>query len=47
MKEKGRGKLTKGPLFRQENATVHTATLSVPTAVNCGFELLPHQPYMP
>ena len=47
MKKKGRGKLTKGPLFLQENAKVHTAQLSVTTAANCSFELLFHQPYLP
>ena len=42
MKKKRRGKLTGGLLFPQHNAKVHSEQLLVPTATNCGFELLSH-----
>ena len=47
MKKKRRGKLTGGLLFPQDNARVHSEQMSVPIAINCGFELLPHPPYSP
>ena len=47
MKKKRRGKLTGGLLFPQDSPRVHSEQLSVATATNCGFELLPHPPYSP
>ena len=47
IKKNRRGKLTGGLLFPQDNARVYSEQLSVPTATNCGFELLPHPPYSP
>jgi histone-lysine N-methyltransferase SETMAR len=41
------GLLSKGVLFFQENAWPHTATATVQTVQQLGFELLPHPPYRP
>ena len=47
VKKKRRGKLSKGILLLQDNAPPHAAQVSVATASDCGFELLPHPPYSP
>lgn len=47
LKRKRRGKLSKGVLLLQDNAPPHTAQLSVTTASQCGYELLPHPAYSP
>ena len=40
-----RGKVSRGVLLLQDNASVHTAKLSTDTAAKCGFEILPHPAY--
>lgn len=47
IKEKRRGKLTRGVLLLQDNAPAHTSQVAVTSASHCGFELLPHPPYSP
>ena len=47
VKKKRRGKISKGVLLLQDNAPPHAAQVSVATARDCGFELLPHPPYSP
>ena len=50
IKEKRQGKLHAGVLLLQDNAPVHKAqvavaeAVTVAEAVNCGFQLLPHDP---
>ena len=40
-----RGKLTRGVLLLQDNATAHTSQVAMTAATECGFEILPHPPY--
>ena len=47
LKNKRRGKLTSIPLLQQDNATPHTAALTVNTVQQMGWTLLPHPPYSP
>lgn len=47
LKTKRRGKLRRGVLLLQDNASSHTAQIATATASECGFELLPHPPYSP
>ena len=47
IKEKRRGKLSKGVILLQDDASVHTADVAVASAVNCGFEILDHPAYSP
>lgn len=47
IKEKRRGKITKGVLLLQDNAPVHKSRVAMETAKSLGFELLPHPPYSP
>lgn len=47
IKTKRRGKLTKGVLFHHDNAPVHTAGIAMAEIHQCGFDLLPHPPYLP
>ena len=42
LKNKIRGKLTSIPLLQQDNATSHTASLTVNTVQQMGWTLLPH-----
>ena len=44
---KRRGKLTRGVLLLQDNATAHTSQVVMTAATECGFEVLPHPPYSP
>lgn len=44
---KRRGKMRSGVLLLQDNASSHTAGVSVATAAKCGFKILPHPPYSP
>ena len=41
------GKLTRGILFHQDNAPAHTSMVAMGTIQDCGFELVPHPPYLP
>ena len=47
IKEKRRGKLTKGVLFHQDNAPSHKAAIATATIHDCGFDLIQHPPYSP
>jgi histone-lysine N-methyltransferase SETMAR len=47
LKVKRRGKLSRGVLFHQDNASSHTSSVAMATIQECGFELLPHPPYSP
>ena len=47
IKEKGPGKLTRGMLLHQDNAPDHTFVVAMATIHDCGFELVPHPPYLP
>lgn len=47
IKEKRRGKITKGVLLLQDNAPVHKSRVAMEKAKSLGFELLPHPPYSP
>jgi len=47
IKEKRRGKLSRGILFHQDNAPAHTSHVAMATIHECGYELLPHPPYSP
>lgn len=42
IKQKRRGKLTRGVLLLQDNAPAHTSQVAVVAASDCGFELVPH-----
>jgi histone-lysine N-methyltransferase SETMAR len=47
LKEKGRGKVTKGVLFVHENAPDHRALARQKKAAQLGFHCLDHTPYSP
>lgn len=47
IKEKRRGKLTKGVLLLHDNAPVHTSHVATAAIHRCGFEQLRHPPYSP
>ena len=47
LKEKRRGKLSKGVLFLQDNASSHKAHRTMQKFDQIGFELLHHPPYSP
>jgi len=47
IKEKRRGKWSKGVLLQHDNARVHTCQVSTAAADQLGFEILPHPPYSP
>lgn len=47
IKEKRRGKLTKGILYHQDNAPAHTSRLALNAIHEAGFELMEHPPYSP
>jgi histone-lysine N-methyltransferase SETMAR len=47
IKEKRRGKLGKGVLLLRDNARPHTCSLSMATAAELNFELVPHSAYSP
>ena len=39
---KRRGKLTRGILLLQDNASARTSQIAITAATECGFEILPH-----
>lgn len=47
IKEKRRGKLSKGVLLLHDNAPVHTCHVATAAIHRCGFEKLNHPPYSP
>lgn len=47
IKEKRRGKLTKGVLLLHDNAPVHKSRIATAALDRCGFEQLEHPPYSP
>lgn len=47
IKEKRRGKLTRGVLLMHDNAPVHTTHVGKAAARECGFETITHPPYSP
>jgi hypothetical protein len=42
---KMRGKLTQYVLLQHDNAPAHTPKVAMAAATDCGFEILPYQPY--
>ena len=42
---KRRGKLTRGVLLLQDNASARTSQVAMTAATECGFQVLPHPPY--
>lgn len=47
IKQKRRGKLSRGILLQQDNARPHTSQATMAAITDLGFELLPHPPYSP
>ena len=47
IREKRRGKLTKGVLLQQDNAKVHTCKVAMDAVERNGYELIPHLAYSP
>ena len=47
IREKHRGKLSKGILLQQDNARVHTCKIAMDTVERNGYELIPHPAYSP
>ena len=47
IREKHRGKLSKGILLQQDNARVHTCKIAMDAVEQNGYELIPHLPYSP
>ena len=47
IREKRRGKLSKGVLLQQDNARVHTCKVAMDVAERNGYELIPHPAYSP
>ncbi|XP_026327857.1 histone-lysine N-methyltransferase SETMAR-like, partial [Hyposmocoma kahamanoa] len=47
VKEKRRGKWTKGVLLLQDNAPVHKSNVAMAALHKCGFQSLTHPPYSP
>ena len=47
IREKRRGKLSKGVLLQQDNARVHTCKVSMDAVERNGYELIPHYAYLP
>ena len=47
IREKRRGKLSKGILLRQDNARVHTCKIAMDAVERNGSELIPHPAYSP
>ena len=47
IREKHRGKLSKGILFQQDNARVHTCKIAMDAVEQNGYELIPHPAYSP
>ena len=47
IREKRRGKLSKGVLLQQDNARVHTCEVAMDAVERNGYELIPHPVYSP
>ena len=47
IREKRRGKLSKGVLLQQDNARVHTCRVAMDAVERNGYELIPHPAYSP
>ena len=47
IREKRRGKLSKGVLLHQDNARVHTCKVAMDAVERNGYELIPHPAYSP
>ena len=47
IREKRRGKLSKGVLLQQDNATVHTCKVAMDAVERNGYKLIPHPAYSP
>ena len=47
IREKRRGKLSKGVLLQQDNARVHTCKVAMDAVVRNGYELISHPAYSP
>ena len=47
IREKRRGKLSKGVLLQQDNARVHTCKVAMDAVERNGYELMPHPAYSP
>ena len=47
IREKRRGKLSKGVLLQQDNARVHTCKVAMDAVEQNGYELIPHPAYSP
>ena len=47
IREKRRGKLSKGVLLQQDNARVHTCKVVMDAVEQNGYELIPHPAYSP
>ena len=47
IREKRRGKLSKGVLLQQDNARVHTCKVAMDAVERNGYELIPHPAYLP
>ena len=47
IREKRRGKLSKGILLQQDNARVHTCKIAMDAVEQNGYELIPHPAYSP
>ena len=47
IREKRRGKLSKGILLQQDNSRVHTCKIAMDAVERNGFELIPHPTYSP
>ena len=47
IREKCRGKLSKGILLQQDNARVHTCKIAMDAVKRNGYELIPHPAYSP
>ena len=47
IREKRRGKLSKGGMLQQDNARVHTCKVAMDAVERNGYELIPHPVYSP
>ena len=47
IREKRRGKLSKGVLLQQDNTRVHTCKVAIDAIERNGYELIPHPAYSP
>ena len=47
IREKRRGKLSKGVLLQRDNARVHTCKVAMDAVERNGYELIPHPAYSP